>query len=140
MDRPEGSGVTPWDTPGGAIKIVVAAVIEREGRYLVALRPSEKRHGGMWEFPGGKLDPGESLLEAARRELHEELGLEVQGIGATLRIVQDPGSEFAIHFVETQVSGTPAPLEHSELRWCSAKDLQALRLAPADSHFAATLS
>jgi 8-oxo-dGTP pyrophosphatase MutT (NUDIX family) len=48
---------------------VVAAVIERDGRLLVCQRPAHKRHGGLWEFPGGKCDPGESDAEAARREL-----------------------------------------------------------------------
>lgn len=121
-------------------RIVVATVIKREGRYLVALRPPEKRHGGMWEFPGGKLDPCESLFDAACREVREELGIEVDRIGEILQIVRDPGSEFAIHFVDTQASGIPVPLEHTELRWCTPKDLRTIRLAPADAHFAATLS
>ncbi|HSG49130.1 MAG TPA: NUDIX domain-containing protein, partial [Longimicrobiales bacterium] len=55
---------------------VIAAVIHRDGRYLVGRRPDDKRHGGLWEFPGGKLDPGESWLEAARRELSEELEMD----------------------------------------------------------------
>ena len=52
---------------------VVAAVIQREDKFFVCLRPKDKRHGGMWEFPGGKLANGESLAEAAERELKEEL-------------------------------------------------------------------
>jgi mutator protein MutT len=121
-------------------RIVVAAVIERGGRYLIALRPKEKRYGGMWEFPGGKLDPGESLLDGARREVREELGIEVASIGEPLEIICDPGSEFAIHFVETEVSGTPKPLEHTELRWCSQEELRTMHLAPADARFVELLS
>jgi 8-oxo-dGTP pyrophosphatase MutT (NUDIX family) len=59
---------------------VLAAVIRRQDRYLVCRRPAHKRHGGLWEFPGGKLEPGETLLEAARRELREELGAEVSDL------------------------------------------------------------
>jgi mutator protein MutT len=125
---------------GRSVRTVVAVVIEQGGRYLVALRPEEKRHGGMWEFPGGKLDPGESLAEAARREVREELGIAVDSIGATLQIARDPGSDFAIHFVETKVSGTPVPLEHVELRWCTKEELRAMPLAPADAQFVDGLS
>src|SRR5690606_20769929 len=60
---------------------VLAAVIRRDGRWLVCRRPAHKRHGGLWEFPGGKLEPGESLLEAATRELEEELAVRVTGVG-----------------------------------------------------------
>ena len=50
----------------------MAAVIERDGKLLVCRRPGHKRHGGLWEFPGGKLEPGETIVDAARRELDEE--------------------------------------------------------------------
>lgn len=59
-------------------------MIRRDGRYLVCRRPAQKRHGGLWEFPGGKIDDGESLLDAARRELAEELSINVIEVGATL--------------------------------------------------------
>ena len=119
--------------------IVVAAVIRRDGKLLVGLRPPMKRHGGMWEFPGGKLDEGETLASAARRELREELDLEVVAVGETRLVVRDPGSPFAIHFVEVEVQGTPIPHEHAELRWCSPEELTGMRLAPADLHFALRL-
>jgi len=121
------------------MKMVVAAVIRRGSRFLVGLRPEEKRHGGMWEFPGGKLDRGESLEEGASRELREELGLEVEGFGETLLAVQDPGSEFAVYFLEVWATGEPHAREHSELRWCTSGELQDMPLAPADARFAATL-
>ena len=56
---------------------VLAAVIERSGKFLMCRRPEHKNHGGLFEFPGGKLEAGESLADAARRELLEELALEV---------------------------------------------------------------
>lgn len=116
-------------------------MIHRDGRYLVCRRPTHKRHGGLWEFPGGKLEPGETLGDAAQREMREELGLEAVAIGATLAAIRDPGSRFLIEFVEVEVtdaSGARA-LEHEELRWVVAADLANLDLAPSDARFAAGL-
>jgi len=118
---------------------VVAAVLHREGRYLLGRRPVEKRHGGLWEFPGGKLDAGESLLEAATRELDEELGLRVTGVGSVLLSVADGRSPFVIDFVEVFAVGTPAALEHEEIRWLLPSEMLALPLAPADAAFVRTL-
>lgn len=114
---------------------VLAAVIRRGDQYLVCLRPAHKRHGGFWEFPGGKLKPSETLLEAARRELDEELGVVVQSIGETLFSCQDPGSPFLIEFVEVQVSGIPRPIEHQEIRWVPPQEMRGLKLAPSDRAF-----
>lgn len=119
---------------------VIAAVIERADRWLVAKRPQEKKHGGLWEFPGGKVDPGESAFQAARRELSEELALQVENLGPCLLSVADPGSPFVIDFFETAVSGTPMALEHSAFGWFSVEELQALPMPPADAAFAAWLA
>ena len=69
---------------------VLAAVISRNGSVLIAQRARHKRHGGLWEFPGGKIQPGESLFEAARREIDEELGMSVARVGDVLFEHQDP--------------------------------------------------
>jgi mutator protein MutT len=114
---------------------VLAAVISREGRWLLCRRPPHKRHGGCWEFPGGKLEEGEGLLEAALRELREELAVEVVTAGAALYSRPDPGSPFIIEFVPVEVAGEPQPLEHSELAWVLPADAAALHLAPADADF-----
>jgi 8-oxo-dGTP diphosphatase len=114
---------------------VVAAVVERGGRFLVCRRPDEKRHGGLWEFPGGKLRPGEDLLAAARRELGEELDLAVSRLGRELFRARDPGSRFLVLFVEVEAAGVPRRLEHSELGWFSPDDLTRLELAPTDALF-----
>jgi len=118
---------------------VLAAVIEREGRFLACQRPAHKRHGGLWEFPGGKLEPGERDADAAARELHEELGVTVTGVGAELFGVEDPGSPFHIAFVPVTIDGEPACLEHSALRWASPDELRALALAPSDRRFVETV-
>jgi 8-oxo-dGTP diphosphatase len=114
---------------------VLAAVIRRDGRMLLCRRPAHKRHGGLWEFPGGKLEPGEDLLAAARRELDEELGLRATSIGDVLFDCHDPGSVFIIEFVEVVVEGEPVAHEHDELRWATAAEAAALPLAPADAAF-----
>lgn len=114
---------------------VIAAVIERNGRYLVAQRPIEKRHGGLWEFPGGKFEPGETELEAAKRELAEEMGVQVTSVGGMLFAIDDPGSHFIIEFHPTTIEGEPSCLEHSALRWGSVEELLPLELAPSDRRF-----
>ncbi len=119
---------------------VVAAVIRREDRYLVGRRPLLKRHGGLWEFPGGKLHEEEDAFAAARRELDEELGLEATGAGATLHRVRDGDSPFVIHFVEIEIRGDPTPLEHDAVGWFTAEELVRLPLAPADADFVRTLA
>jgi len=118
---------------------VVAAVIERDGRYLVGRRPDEKRHGGLWEFPGGKLDPGEDWLDAVRRELREELCMTADTLGDLLLEVADPGSPFVIHFIQVEAEGEPRPLEHSAIAWRTPEELARLPLAPADARFVSRL-
>lgn len=114
---------------------VLAAVIRRDDRYLICQRPPHKRHGGLWEFPGGKLEPGETHGHAARRELAEELGVNVQTVGAVLFSVADPGSQFVIEFVDVTIAGEPRCIEHSALRWLPLDELAALDLAPSDRRF-----
>lgn len=118
---------------------VVAAVIRSEGRYLVGRRPRAKRHGGLWEFPGGKLHEGEDRAEAVRRELAEELGMEGRAAGAPLWSARDPGSPFVIDFVEVEARGEPRPLEHSEVGWFTLEELRTMPLAPTDAAFVAFL-
>jgi mutator protein MutT len=117
-------------------RVVAAVVADATGRLLVCQRPAHKRHGGLWEFPGGKIEKGETDLHAARRELSEELGVTVTVVGQPLLKVHDPGSPFVIEFMSVQIEGQPTPLEHSELRWVEVSDLLALPLAPSDRAFA----
>lgn len=117
-------------------KVLVAAAVIRKGNsVLICRRPRSKRHGGLWEFPGGKLHSGETLEDALRRELWEELGVELISTGATLFATQDPGSPFEVHFVETKVAGDPSALEHEEVIWVPVNDCQRFALAPSDRAF-----
>lgn len=118
---------------------VVAAVIRQDGRYLVCRRPPNKRHGGLWEFPGGKVLAGETRFEAVRRELSEELELDASDVGEVLMAVADAGSPFLIEFVATVAVGTPVLHEHTEVGWFTPGELQDLPLAPADRRFADSL-
>jgi 8-oxo-dGTP pyrophosphatase MutT (NUDIX family) len=115
---------------------VLAAVVERGGLLLLARRPSGKRHAGLWELPGGKFLPGESPLEAARRELAEELGVDVVALGGLLGAIPDPGSPFVIEFHRVDITGEPAALEHDALAWVLPEELPLYDLAPSDRAFA----
>ena len=111
---------------------VIAAVVERDGRFLLCRRPSHKRHGGMWEFPGGKIEEGESDFEATSRELAEELGVVVRSVAPPRFTATDPGSHFVIEFMPVEIDGSPRCIEHSELRWASLAEMLHLDMAPSD--------
>lgn len=114
---------------------VVAAVIRRDNRFLVCERPIEKRHGGLWEFPGGKCEPNESDAEAIRRELSEELAVMTVSVGKTLITIADHGSPFEIVFIDVLINGEPRAVEHTALMWASVPELVQMPLAPSDRIF-----
>jgi mutator protein MutT len=121
--------------PSGDRVRVVAAVIRRDDALLVCRRPAHKQHGGLWEFPGGKCEVGETDDDAMSRELHEELGVRVRDVGAPMLTVADPGSRFDIVFIPTVIEGDPQPLEHTALCWGTPAELATLALAPSDAAF-----
>lgn len=114
---------------------VVAAVVRHADRFLVARRPASKRHGGLWEFPGGKVLDGESDREALERELREELDVGLRSVGETLFEAGDPGTSFVIRFRRARIRGEPRALEHTEIRWVPRPALRTLALAPGDARF-----
>jgi mutator protein MutT len=114
---------------------VVASVIERSSRLLICQRPPQKRHGGLWEFPGGKIEPGETDFEAAQRELREELGVAVVATGPVNFSINDPDSNFVIEFLPVEIEGEPICLEHTELAWVAENELLAFPLAPSDRQY-----
>jgi mutator protein MutT len=114
---------------------VVAAVLRRGDELLVCQRPLSKRHAGLWEFPGGKCEAGESDTEALRRELREELGMELQDADAPLYESRDENSPFVIAFVPVTAVGEPQCFEHAAIQWGTIAELQHLPLAPTDLRF-----
>lgn len=118
-----------------ATRRVVAAVIRRNGNFLLCQRPEHKRHGGLWEFPGGKICPGESDADAIRRELTEELHVEPSGIGERLITAPDPDSEFVIDFFRVDIDGEPVSDEHDSIAWVPLERLLDYPLAPSDQQF-----
>ena len=119
---------------------VVAGVVVRGGRVLATCR-GRGEWRGWWEFPGGKLEPGESLEDALRRELREELDLEVE-VGRRLDVVDYDYSAFhlTMHLFLCRPLGEPRLREHLEARWLDAEGLRSLRWLPADEQVIAGLA
>lgn len=113
---------------------VAAGLIVGDGRYLVARRKPDAHLGGLWEFPGGKCEPGESLEDCLRRELREELGIEV-GEPAFCRVIRHayPEKVVEIHFFWCSVaSGAVQALGCDEVRWVTPQEMAGLEFPPAD--------
>lgn len=117
---------------------VVAVVLAREGRILACSRPAGKPHAGMWEFPGGKIEPGETPEACAAREVREELGAEIETIGPVHEMEHDYGSKYVhVTFYAAKLrSGEPRGREGQELRWARADELDSIPFLPADRPFA----
>ena len=115
---------------------VLAAVICRNDRYLLALRPAGKRHAGYWEFPGGKVEPDERDIDAMARELREELGVTLHALGQERGAFRDGESEFEITFIDVTIIGEPSALEHAALAWVAVHEFGAYTLAPSDAECA----
>jgi 8-oxo-dGTP diphosphatase len=113
---------------------VVAGVIRREGLLLITQRMPDDTLAGYWEFPGGKVDPGEELKAALHRELREEIGVETE-IGEEIhRIVHAyPDRDVRLYFFETRIlSGEPQKIEVADLRWVNVDQLMDFQFPEAD--------
>ena len=113
---------------------VAAALIVREGRYLITQRRADVHMGGLWEFPGGKRESGESLEDCLRRELREELGIEISH-PVLFRVIRHdyPEKSVELHFFRCAIaSGLPRPLGCEDLRWVAPEELDQFPLPPAD--------
>lgn len=126
---------------GAPIHVVAGILSDADDRVLLAQRPSDKHLAGTWEFPGGKVDQGESAQNALRRELHEELGIDVGAlqpvIGIPWRYAQQ--SIFLDVYRVLDYTGVPHGREAQALRWCRVEELRALDMPPADRPVVAAL-
>lgn len=116
------------------LRVVAGVLRDDRGRILIAQRPADKHMGGYWEFPGGKIAPGESAQAALARELEEELGIALRRCRRLLQRQHD----YADRSVELDVlivedyEGVPSGREGQALKWVRAQELGAAALLPAD--------
>jgi len=112
---------------------VVAGVLEKEGKYLAGRKTDIQSNSEIWEFPGGKVEAGESIEEALRREWREELEVEITKFCGPITKLEN--EEYRLHFCAIEVLGTPAAKEHSELSWLQPKQMRQLTMHALDSQF-----
>ncbi len=119
------------------IRVVAGALFDHGGRVLIAERPPGKHLAGRWEFPGGKVVPGESDEQALRRELAEELGIEVLAARHFLALTHDYDDrtvELSMWIVE-RYRGEPRGLDGQHLKWVSVRQLADEDILEADRPF-----
>jgi mutator protein MutT len=121
--------------------VVVAAVIERNGRFLVTRRLGGTHLSGYWEFPGGKCEPGESHDQCLRRELLEELGVGAD-VGPELIVTEHvyPRRAVRLHFHACEIDGDPRPLLGQQMRWVTREEMGAMEFPDADRDLIALLA
>lgn len=127
--------------PHPAIHVVAAAVTDEAGRRLIAQRPAGKHLAGGWEFPGGKLEPGEARRTGLARELREELGILIDSPRPLIRIrhTYPQGEVLLDMWVVHRYRGEPRGLDGQAIRWCAQDELEAVELLPADKPIVAAL-
>ncbi|MEM1025595.1 MAG: (deoxy)nucleoside triphosphate pyrophosphohydrolase [Myxococcota bacterium] len=122
---------------GSIIRVVAAAIVDTEGRWLLADRPPGRHLAGLFEFPGGKVEPGESDQTALVRELEEELGITCE-IGSLLSELTHHYPERSVHLLlyRAQIArGRPTPREGQRLEWATTLQMRVLPMPPADGPF-----
>src|SRR5215475_5310837 len=116
-------------------RIIVGAAIIENGRVLACARAEPPEFAGRWEFPGGKVEPGESDAEALIRECVEELGVKVEvgaRVGTEVRLAHG-WAVLRVYAARLIGGDRPQPLEHSDLRWLAAHELDTVQWLPADA-------
>ena len=113
--------------------VVLAAVIERDGRFLVTRRLANTHLSGYWEFPGGKCEPTETHEACLQRELREELAVSAD-VGDELIVTEHvyPERTVRLHFRACRLHGDPQPLLGQEMRWVTREEMRSLPFPEAD--------
>jgi 8-oxo-dGTP diphosphatase len=125
-------------TEGRRLLLVAAcALVDADGRVLIAQRPQGKQLAGLWEFPGGKVEKGETPEECLIRELREEIGVETQAAClAPLTFASHSYDDFHLLmplYVCRRFSGTPRPIEAQGLKWVRPRQMRDYPMPPADA-------
>jgi 8-oxo-dGTP diphosphatase len=125
------------------VMVSAAALVDRDGRVLLAQRPEGKSMAGLWEFPGGKILPGETPEFALMRELEEELGIETRPTCFTpVAFASHSYEDFHLLmplFACRMWKGVPKPREHKALKWVRPQDMHAYPMPAADVPLVAAL-
>ena len=121
--------------------VVLAAIVERDGRYLLTRRLKGTHLEGLWEFPGGKCAPGETHEACLARELREELGVE-STVGEEILTTEHtyPERTVRLHFRACTIEGEPRSMLGQDIRWVPRTDLPSLDFPPADAALISLLS
>ncbi|HUO89620.1 MAG TPA: (deoxy)nucleoside triphosphate pyrophosphohydrolase [Rhizomicrobium sp.] len=118
------------------VLVAACALIDPDGRVLIAQRPPGKAMAGLWEFPGGKVEPGERPEQTVIRELREELGIAVEEpCLAPFTFASHAYPDFQLLmplYVCRRWDGAPAPREHAALKWVRPRELSQYPMPPAD--------
>jgi 8-oxo-dGTP diphosphatase len=116
------------------VEVAVAVFLRPDGAVLLARRPSGKVYAGYWEFPGGKAEPGEAMAAALRREIREELGVEIErALPWITRVFPYPHATVRLHFHRVlSWRGEPAALEHDALSWQRPESVSVEPMLPAN--------
>jgi 8-oxo-dGTP diphosphatase len=124
------------------VHVVAGILRDAGGRVLIAQRPHGKHLAGGWEFPGGKLQAGESAEDALVRELREELGVEISGLERFITIDHEYADRRVVMqtFIVRQCSGEPHGREGQAIRWCPLAELAGAGILPADMPIIAALA
>jgi 8-oxo-dGTP diphosphatase len=125
-----------------ARKLVVAALVREQARVLMSRRRPDQAMPDLWEFPGGKVEPGEHPEAALRREVREELGCDIE-IDRIEEVVFHAYPDFDLYmlvYASRITAGTPRAIEVADVRWVAAADLPSLDLLPADYPLARKLA
>ena len=121
--------------------VVVAAIIEDGDRFLLTRRQKGVHLEGLWEFPGGKLDAGETHADALARELREELDVDVRVGELRFHTTHDYGDRVvALYFYQCELRGTPRPMLGQQMRWVPRPELATLGFPPADTELIRVLT
>jgi mutator protein MutT len=114
--------------------IVAAAVIERDGAFLVTRRQPGVHLAGLWEFPGGKCEPGETQAACLVREVREELAVDARiGVELLTTTHRYPDRSVELHFLRCELCGEPVPQQGQQMRWVARGELSGLEFPPADA-------